>query len=116
MTIVRLIAAALVGTGALSIAADAFAQKSADTVRIAMNFPTRRLSGYYQPEPEAGMFYRLMEEPLIRYDEGDGKFLPTLATQWRRIDDRIIEFQLRDGVKFHNGNSFDADHVVHIFN
>ena len=53
MTIAKLIAAALVGACGALIADDAFAQKSADTVRIAMNFPTKRLSGYYQPEPEA---------------------------------------------------------------
>ena len=41
-------------------AEEALAQKSADTVRVAMNFPIKRLSGYYQPDPEAGMFFRLM--------------------------------------------------------
>lgn len=116
MKFMRLTAAALAGVAAMLVADDAFAQKSADTIRIAMNYPTKRLSGYYQPEPEAGMFYRLIEEPLIRYDEGNGKFVPVLATSWKRVDDKTLEFQLREGVKFHNGNGFDADDVVHIFN
>jgi len=96
--------------------ADAFAQKSADTIRIAMNFPIKRLSGYYQPDPEAGMFFRLMEEPLIRYDESEAKFIPALAESWKRIDDRTLEFKLREDVKFHNGNHFNADDVMYVFN
>ena len=97
-----------------SVGEDAFAQKSADTVRVAMNFPIKRLSAYYQPDPEAGMFFRLMEEPLIRYDESEAKFLPALAKSWKRIDDRTLEFELQEGVKFHNGNILDADDVVYI--
>ncbi len=97
-----------------SIGEDAFAQKSADTVRVAMNFPIKRLSAYYQPDPEAGMFFRLMEEPLIRYDESEAKFLPALAKSWKRIDDKTLEFELQEGVKFHNGNILDADDVVYI--
>ncbi len=111
----------LIGTSitclmALPIAEDALAQKSADAVRIAINFPIKRLSAYYQPDPEAGMFFRLMEEPLIRYDESEAKFLPALAKSWKRIDDRTLEFELQEGVKFHNGNVVTADDVVYIFN
>lgn len=106
----------IAGVMVLSFAVDAVAQKSADTVRIAMNFPIKRLSPYYQPDIEAGMFFRLLEEPLIRYDERDGKFLPALATSWRRIDERTLEFQLREGVKFHNGNVLTADDVVYMMN
>ena len=95
---------------------DASAQKSADTIRVAMNFPIKRLSAYYQPDPEAGMFFHLLEEPLVRYDEGDAKFLPALAKSWKRIDDRTLEFELQEGVRFHNGDAFDADDVVYIFN
>ncbi len=111
-----LIAASVACLMGASFADEVLAQKSADTIRVAMNFPFKRLSGYYQPDPEAGMFFRLMEEPLIRYDESEGKFLPALAKSWKRIDDRTLEFQLQDGVKFHNGNVFNADDVVNIFN
>ena len=31
---------------------------------------------------------------------------PGLATEWRRIDDRTVEFSLRRGVKMHNGDEF----------
>lgn len=110
----HVIAASLIGLAGWAYADDAFAQKSSDTVRIAMNFPIKRLSPYYQPDIEAGMFFRLLEEPLVRYDEREGKFLPALAKSWKRIDDRTLDFELRDGVKFHNGNVMDADDVVYM--
>jgi ABC-type transport system substrate-binding protein len=49
-------------------------------------------------------------EHLIELDK-DGKMVPRLATSWRWRDDRTLEFTLRPGVKFHNGEVFDADIV-----
>jgi ABC-type transport system substrate-binding protein len=44
---------------------------------------------------------------LVEIDK-DGKLVPRLATAWRWLDDRTIEMTLRQGVKFHNGEVFDA--------
>ena len=41
----------------------------------------------------------------------EGKMVPGLATSWRWLDDRTLEFTLRRGVKFHNGEVFDAEIV-----
>ena len=49
-------------------------------------------------------------EHLIDLDQ-DGKPVPSLATNWRWLDDRTIEVKLRQGVKFHNGEVFDAEIV-----
>ncbi|MFG1941498.1 ABC transporter substrate-binding protein [Nonomuraea sp. NPDC048826] len=49
-------------------------------------------------------------DPLVTFD-ADGKLAPALATAWRSIDDRTIEFTLREGVKFHRGGVFDAEAV-----
>jgi peptide/nickel transport system substrate-binding protein len=38
----------------------------------------------------------------------EGKLVPRLATGWRWLDDRTLEITLRQGVKFHNGEVFDA--------
>ena len=40
---------------------------------------------------------------------------PDLATSWERVDDTTWRFELRQGVRFHNGNSFNADDVVYSF-
>jgi peptide/nickel transport system substrate-binding protein len=39
------------------------------------------------------------------------KLVPGLAEAWTAIDDTTWEFKLRHGVKFHNGEDFDAESV-----
>jgi peptide/nickel transport system substrate-binding protein len=40
---------------------------------------------------------------------------PVLAESWKIINDTTWEFKLQKGVKFHNGNPFNADDVVYSF-
>jgi peptide/nickel transport system substrate-binding protein len=47
-------------------------------------------------------------EGLVSIDK-DSRFIPCLAKNWRWINDRSIEFKLRKGVIFHNGEVFDAE-------
>ena len=49
-------------------------------------------------------------EHLMEVDK-DGKLVPRLATAWRWLDGRTLEVTLRQGVKFHNGEVFDAEIV-----
>jgi ABC-type transport system substrate-binding protein len=49
-------------------------------------------------------------EHLLKFDK-DGQLVPRLATSWRWLDDRTLEFTLRQGVTFHNGEVFDASIV-----
>lgn len=41
----------------------------------------------------------------------EGKLQPSLATEWKAIDDKTWEFKIRQGVKFHNGEELDANAV-----
>jgi ABC-type transport system substrate-binding protein len=49
-------------------------------------------------------------EHLIKFN-AEGKLVPRLATSWHWRDDRTLEFTLRQGVTFHNGEIFDAEIV-----
>jgi peptide/nickel transport system substrate-binding protein len=49
-------------------------------------------------------------EHLIEISK-EGTLVPGLATSWRWLDDRTLEFTLRQGVTFHNGERFDAEIV-----
>src|SRR5262245_7091423 len=49
-------------------------------------------------------------EHLVELDK-DGQLVPRLATGWQWLDDRTLEFTLRQGVTFHNGEVFDAEIV-----
>jgi peptide/nickel transport system substrate-binding protein len=53
---------------------------------------------------------------LIAVDFRDAfKLKPALATAWRRTEPRVVEFDLRPGVVFHDGSPFTADDVVFSF-
>src|SRR5438552_4094241 len=40
-----------------------------------------------------------------------GNLVPALAESWKRVDPTTWQFSLRKGVKFHNGDDFNADSV-----
>ena len=92
----------------------AAAQQAQNIVRIALPEPIKRLDAYHFPVKDANFYTREIFEPLIRYHEGDAKFIPALAKTWKRVDPTTIEFELRDNIRFTNGNAFDADDVVKI--
>lgn len=49
-------------------------------------------------------------EGLVRFGP-EGSIEPVLATEWRRLDELRVEFKLRRGVVFHNGEPFTAASV-----
>jgi len=49
-------------------------------------------------------------EGLVALDK-DNNFVPCLAESWKWINERTIEFKLRQGVSFHNGEKFNAEAV-----
>jgi peptide/nickel transport system substrate-binding protein len=54
--------------------------------------------------------WTLLFDGLTRQSAG-GEVVPALATEWKAVSDTVWEFKLRSGVKFHNGEAFDADAV-----
>ena len=56
-------------------------------------------------------FLQQVYEPLVRYDK-NFQMEPALATKWTTISPTQWRFELRKGVKFHDGAPFTADDVV----
>src|SRR5919106_2656420 len=57
-------------------------------------------------------------EGLTRYAKpagGEYKIEPALATDWKQMSETHWRFNLRKGVKFHDGSPFSADDVVFSF-
>ncbi|WP_284141073.1 ABC transporter substrate-binding protein [Virgibacillus sp. LDC-1] len=55
-------------------------------------------------------------DTLVRYEEESTEVKPALATEWKVSEDgKVWTFQLRDDVKFHDGNDFTAEDVVFNF-
>ncbi len=72
--------------------------------------------GLYGADESDGEALRVIEQvmqSLLAYEPGTAAVIPSLATEWTASDD-LTEwtFTLRDGVKFHNGATFDANDVV----
>lgn len=104
-------------TGALGLAGGAFAQGApkrggrltigADADPIGLDPVTITAFSSYD-------FTSLLYTGLLRWN-ADMKVEPDLATGFEQPDDRTYVFRLRDGVKFHNGQAFDAEDVKHTF-
>jgi peptide/nickel transport system substrate-binding protein len=58
-----------------------------------------------------GSILACVVESLVTRDDETMEIRPLLATAWRNIDPLTWEFQLRRGVRFHNGEEFDAESV-----
>lgn len=110
----KLSALAAVGIASPAIIRSSFAQ-SGKSVILASQGP---VTGNWDPTShttigqlnfESYMFGRLTRSPMMegKVDE----VLPDLATSWSLVDAYTLEFKLREGVKFHNGEDFTAEDV-----
>src|SRR5262249_37579089 len=54
-------------------------------------------------------------DPLVSYETQSFKLVPMLAQAWTVADDRVWDFKLRRGVKFHNGDDLTAADVKYSF-
>lgn len=59
-------------------------------------------------------YHDLITERLLRFD-ANLKLAPGLAESWRLVDDLTWELKLRKNIKFTNGEPFNADAVVFMF-
>ncbi len=89
------------------------AQKSKDTVRIGIHQPVSSIDGIFDPSPQTSMMARMTLDTLVFFDPVTKQLVPGLAESWTRIDGKTVEFNLRQGIKFHNGDDMDADDVVY---
>jgi peptide/nickel transport system substrate-binding protein len=100
----------------LPTAAPALAQKSADTLRITWREAIPDVDTYYNSQ-RTGMVVAFQAfDCLVYRDPVTMDIKPALATSWKQLDDTTIDFTLRQGVTFQNGDPFTADDVVYTIN
>jgi peptide/nickel transport system substrate-binding protein len=105
------------GAAACALAgAPGHAQMSEDTLRIAFDRELESLDNYINTAREGIIVSRLVWDGLIYRNPETNEYEGNLATGWEWIDDTTMEFTLREGVTFHNGEPFDADDVVYTLN
>ncbi len=88
----------------------------AETLRWARSGDALTLDPHAQNEGPTHTIRHQMYEPLIIRDV-TGAFEPALATDWapKEGDPNVWVFNLREGVKFHDGADFTAEDVVFSF-
>jgi peptide/nickel transport system substrate-binding protein len=101
---------------ALVCSAPARAEKASDNLRIVWRDALRNVDPYYSQLRVGLVVAHHYLDTLVYRDPEDFKIKPQLAKSWKLLDDTTIEFELRDDVKFHNGDRFTADDVVYTIN
>ncbi|WFE89886.1 ABC transporter substrate-binding protein [Roseibium porphyridii] len=107
---------ALVSAAALGLADPAFAGKAENTLNVAFAAEPEPLDTYKIAGREGLILARHIYDGLLYKDLDTGEFKPALAESWEFTGPLTMEFDLRQGVKFHNGADFTADDVVSTLN
>jgi len=94
----------------------ALAQKSADTLRVTWREAIIDPDPYHNPLRNGLVLAFQVWDGLIARDPETFALKPLLATRWRQNSDTEIDFDLRPGVTFQNGDNFSADDVVYTVN
>jgi peptide/nickel transport system substrate-binding protein len=102
--------------GMLAATGPALADKKSDTVRFANDQAPENVDPFFNNVRIGVILGAQIWDTLVYRDPKTNEYKGNLAKSWKQIDDRTIEFELREGVKFHNGEEFDADSVVFTLN
>ncbi|MGD9844931.1 MAG: ABC transporter substrate-binding protein, partial [Variibacter sp.] len=114
LTLSRLFAAAALAAACIST--PALASKKDNTIRFAYDQVPENVDPYFNNVRIGVIIGQHVWDTLIYRDPKTNEYKGQLATSWKWVDDKTLEFELRHGVKFHNGEEFDADDVVYTLN
>lgn len=119
MSVMNKAFALLLATTAMAATAmttPALAQKAANTVRFAYDQAPESVDPFFNNVRIGVIIGANVWDTLVYRDPDTNEYKGQLAKSWKQVDDKTIEFELRQGVKFHNGEEFDADDVVYTLN
>ncbi len=94
----------------------ALANKANNTLGMAYDQAPENIDPYYNNVRIGVIIANNVWDTLVYRDAITNEYSGQLAKSWKQIDDKTLEFELREGVKFHNGEEFDADSVVFTLN
>lgn len=101
---------------ALALVHPAAAGKKDDTIRFAYNQAPESVDPYFNNVRIGVILGQLAWDTLIYRDPVTNEYRGQLAKSWTWVDDKTLEVDLREGIRFHNGEEFDADDVVYTMN
>ena len=109
----------LAGALALAMSAwttPAYAGKSDNTLNVAFGADFENIDPYLGATRQGITMAHHVFDGLLFRDPDDFEYKPNLAKSYKWVDTVTIDFELRQGVRFHNGEKFDADDVVFTLN
>src|SRR4029078_9625279 len=107
---------AFVAAATLVLAPPAFAQKSADTLRILFVDAVPNVDMYFNSQRTGLILAHQAWDMLVHRDPATFEIKPALATDWRFAEDNSLDLTIRQGVKFHDGSPLTADDVAYTIN
>jgi peptide/nickel transport system substrate-binding protein len=102
--------------GPLLFSLPAQAQKAADTLRVVWRDALPNVDPYFNNARTGLIVAHQAFDTLLYRDPETLRLKPLLAQSWKWVDDRTLEFELRPGVKFHNGDPVTAADVEYTYN
>ena len=96
---------------ALTVAAALAVPAHGKTLRWASQGDPQTADPYSQNEGLTNMFSQSVHDTLVMRDNSL-RLVPGLAVSWQQVSNTVWRFNLRKGVKFHDGSPFTADDVV----
>ncbi|MGH7154951.1 MAG: ABC transporter substrate-binding protein [Acetobacteraceae bacterium] len=107
--------AAAVSAALPALGDSAWAQKSNDTLRITWRDAIPDVDPYRNSLRTGLIVAHEAWDTLVYRDPHTFKIVPALATEWKWTGPTTLDFTLRQGVTFHNGDTFGPDDVVYTF-
>jgi peptide/nickel transport system substrate-binding protein len=95
------------------LASPALAQKSKDTLRYPMQENEPTFERYTSPGAYHYVWSNSVWDDLLGFDPTTGKFLPALAKSYSQPSPTIYEYEIRDDVKWHDGQPLTVDDVFY---
>lgn len=89
--------------------------KTKDTLVVAVAEDLTSLDPQAIVNQKSFSVYCNLYENLVRYNAETQEVEPCLATEWEQIDELTYHFKLREGVKFHDGNTMTSEDVIYSF-
>src|SRR5215831_6749164 len=106
--LVLLILGMLGALNGMAVAADA------DTIVMALGLDQDTMDPHMHFQ-RVGIIMNINMYDSLLHKNTKLEYEPSLATEWKALDDITWEFKLRQDVKFHNGDPFSAEDVKFSF-
>ncbi len=110
-----ILAAGLAAVGSAAIG-PAAAQKAQNAIRFGYDQVPENIDPFFNNVRIGVIIGQHVWDTLIYRDPNTNEYKGQLATAWTWVDDKTLDVTLRQGVKFHNGEAFDADDVAYTLN